>query len=68
MDKPVAFSTEGSIGNISTYEWNFGDGEKSTEANPNHTYSSPGKYTVELNALYDDGVIRSEKLDFEVEE
>ena len=31
-----------------TYLWNFGDGETSTEANPVHTYMTPGTYTVSL--------------------
>lgn len=30
------------------YEWNFGDGTGSTEANPIHRYSRPGVYTVRL--------------------
>lgn len=30
--------------------WNFGDGNTSTDANPNHTYSSAGTYNVCLNA------------------
>lgn len=31
-----------------TYLWDFGDGQMSTEANPVHTYSNPGVYTVRL--------------------
>ena len=33
-----------------TYAWKFGDGEASTstEANPSHTYTAPGKYVVSL--------------------
>lgn len=30
------------------YEWNFGDSNTSSEANPIHTYDTPGSYTVEL--------------------
>ncbi|MDP2217788.1 MAG: PKD domain-containing protein [Methanolobus sp.] len=30
--------------------WDFGDGINSTEQNPTHTYSTPGTYTVSLNA------------------
>ncbi|MDK2912904.1 MAG: hypothetical protein PWR29_1861, partial [Methanolobus sp.] len=30
--------------------WDFGDGSNSTEQNPVHTYSTPGTYTVSLNA------------------
>ncbi|MCB8926426.1 MAG: PKD domain-containing protein [Ardenticatenaceae bacterium] len=31
-----------------TYSWNFGDGNASAEATPNHTYASPGTYMVHL--------------------
>lgn len=36
--------------NGQTYVWNFGDNTTSTEANPVHTYSAPGVYTVQLDA------------------
>lgn len=31
-----------------TYEWDFGDGQRSTQANPVHTYASAGTYSVKL--------------------
>ena len=31
-----------------SWVWNFGDGNSSTEQNPSHTYSEPGKYPVKL--------------------
>ena len=31
-----------------SYQWNFGDGNTSTQANPSHTYTSLGNYTVRL--------------------
>ena len=37
-------------GNMS-YEWNFGDGLTSTDANPQHTYTASGIYTVTLVAV-----------------
>lgn len=30
------------------YYWSFGDGITSTQQNPNHTYTSPGQYTITL--------------------
>ena len=33
------------------YNWSFGDGSTSSEANPTHQYTASGTYTVELTAL-----------------
>lgn len=33
-----------------TYAWDFGDGGSSSSASPSYTFSSPGSYTVTLNA------------------
>lgn len=44
----VNFSNESS--NAITYEWDFGDGETSTDENPTHVYTEPGVYTVTLFA------------------
>lgn len=37
------------------FAWNFGDGARSTAANPQHTYRKPGTYTVALTVSNDDG-------------
>jgi cyclophilin family peptidyl-prolyl cis-trans isomerase len=39
-----------------SYEWDFGDGTKSTEANPKHRYSHSGNYAVVLRAKKDSKV------------
>ena len=36
--------------NASSYYWNFGDGTNGSATNPLHTYTTPGVYTVVLNA------------------
>jgi large repetitive protein len=36
--------------NAQYYTWNFGDGNTSGLANPNHTFNQPGAYTVQLIA------------------
>jgi chitodextrinase len=33
------------------YEWDFGDGTTSTEANPTHAYDTAGEYTVTLTVI-----------------
>lgn len=33
------------------YQWDFGDGANSSNANPAHTYASPGVYSVMLTAM-----------------
>lgn len=37
-----------SSGQISSYLWNFGDGQTSTQQNPSHTYLTEGVYQVTL--------------------
>ncbi len=49
----MQFSSAGSDdadGDELTFEWSFGDGETSTEANPTHTFDEPGTYNVRLTA------------------
>ncbi len=37
--------------NAIAYEWDFGDGNTSTEESPTHTYDSAAEYTVTLTAI-----------------
>ncbi len=37
--------------NATSYHWDFGDGNTSTEVNPKHTYQNAGTYTVTLTAI-----------------
>jgi glucose/arabinose dehydrogenase/PKD repeat protein len=53
----VSFSSAGSIDperHPLTYSWDFGDNTTSTAANPQHTYTVAGQYTVRL--ITSDGV------------
>ena len=43
----VAFQDE-SGGEITSWKWDFGDGETSNEQHPQHSYKEPGKYVVVL--------------------
>jgi len=40
--------TDKSIGSPTSWSWNFGDGQTSTEQNPTHVYTAIGAYTVTL--------------------
>ncbi|TRZ49367.1 MAG: PKD domain-containing protein [Dehalococcoidia bacterium] len=53
-----------SIGAITSWLWDFGDGQTSTVQNPSHVYSNPGWYTVKLTVT--DGLTTAEetKVDF----
>lgn len=53
------FTSEGSVdpdGSVAGYEWAFGDGTTSSEANPVKTYATPGTYAVTLTVTDDDGL------------
>jgi PKD repeat protein len=47
--------------NAGSYVWNFGDGESSTEENPQHAYVQDGIYTVTLTATNDCGSVTTTK-------
>jgi uncharacterized protein (TIGR02145 family) len=40
--------TDESLNSPSTWQWDFGDGNSSTQQNPVHTYQNAGSYTVQL--------------------
>ncbi|MGC9355218.1 MAG: PKD domain-containing protein, partial [Mariniphaga sp.] len=42
--------TDQSTNNPTSWLWNFGDENTSTEQNPSHSYSNPGTYSVSLKA------------------
>ncbi|MBN1886664.1 MAG: PKD domain-containing protein [Thermoflexales bacterium] len=48
---PLSVScTDASIGEPSSWSWDFGDGGTSSQQNPSHTYNAPGTYNVSLTA------------------
>jgi PKD repeat protein len=54
--EPVAFESEVSGGfSPYSYQWDFGDGEVSNEANPSHVYEDEGQYSVLLTVTDDHG-------------
>jgi len=46
------------------WNWDFGDGTKSTEKNPVHVYQTPGKYNISMRAWNDLGSDTSTKYDY----
>lgn len=50
---PVVFTntSTSTYGNFQTFEWDFGDGNTSTDINPQHHYEEGGNYLVKLNAI-----------------
>lgn len=54
----VNFSDSSSAtGNIIRWQWDFGDGNTSTAANPTHIYTDPGIYNVSLIIENDQGCV-----------
>lgn len=58
ISQTIIFNASSSFdpdGNITSYEWDFGDYNVSYDSNPTHQYTSPGNYTVCLDVTDDDG-------------
>ena len=47
---PLTVQFNDSSENATAWDWDFGDGDYSTEQNPMHTFSAAGNYTVNLTA------------------
>lgn len=55
-------------GSITSWYWNFDDGNTSTRQHPSHQYSSPSEYNVTLQITDDDGLQNQTFLIVEVED
>jgi len=53
-----------STGNITAWDWDFGDKQTSTIQNPNHTYTRNGNYTVTLTITTPECKDKVTKLDY----
>lgn len=60
-------SVEEETGGPFTFAWDFGDGTKSTEQNPVHTYTKVGEYTATLEVKNQKGNIGTDEIDVFVE-
>jgi len=62
MDRRLVAFKDLSRGKITSWKWDFGDGETSTEQNPNHQYQKPGSLVVVLEVTGPDGTSRRSKV------
>jgi PKD repeat protein len=60
-------SVEEETGGPFTFAWDFGDGSKSTEQNPVHTYAKVGEYTATLTVTNQKGNKGTDEIDIFVE-
>lgn len=51
-------------GRGTAFHWDFGDGTTSTAANPTHTFSAPGVYTIRLIATLPGGCAEADTMDY----
>lgn len=64
-DAPLTVEfTDESTGDVTTWEWDFGDGGSSTEQNPTHVYNNSGTYTVALTVTGPAGNDTETKTDY----
>lgn len=54
-------------GEITSYEWDFGDGRSATGSQIEHIYQSSGEYTIVLTVTDDDGISSSTSLPVDVD-
>ncbi len=55
QNKPLTYQFNGAKAGGVSYDWDFGDGKTSVEANPRHTYTRVGPFTAKLTVTYADG-------------
>ncbi|RLM54038.1 PKD domain-containing protein [Halobellus sp. Atlit-31R] len=54
-NETVTFDASESTGNVTAYNWSFGDGGTATGPTARHTYETTGEYTVSLTVTDDTG-------------
>ncbi|NVP17166.1 PKD domain-containing protein [Candidatus Gracilibacteria bacterium] len=62
----IDFSSSNSNGQISSYLWDFGDGNTSNEANPTHQYKTSGIYKVKLRLDFTNKNILEDYIEIEI--
>lgn len=64
---PVQF-TDTSVGDITGWRWDFGDGQESEDQHPVHVFASPGDYDVSLTVIRADSITSTEVKTVEIGE
>jgi hypothetical protein len=62
MERRLVAFKDLSVGRITAWHWDFGDGGSSTEQHPQHAYAKPGSYVVILDVTGPDGSARHSKV------
>jgi hypothetical protein len=62
MDRRLVAFKDLSVGTVTAWKWDFGDGATATEQHPEHAYAKPGQYTVILDVTGPDGTARRSKI------
>lgn len=57
MEDPVKFNNNTTGSGTISYDWDFGDGSRSTAAAPAHVFNKAGNYTVKLVATSSEGCV-----------
>ncbi|EKB47791.1 T9SS C-terminal target domain-containing protein [Cecembia lonarensis] len=65
VNDPVQFEDR-TLGNVIAWEWDFGDGNKSNEQNPRHTYTRPGIFTITLMTFDELGCVSKASIEIEI--
>jgi uncharacterized membrane protein len=59
--RAIAFHDD-TVGRVTAWKWDFGDGQTSTQQHPRHEYTRPGNYVVVLEVDGPDGKGRRSKV------
>ena len=62
MDRRLVAFKDQSVGKVTSWKWDFGDGESSSDQYPIHAYKAPGNYVVVLDIEGPDGKSRRAKV------
>jgi PKD domain len=62
MERRLVAFKDLSVGTVTAWKWDFGDGATSAEQHPQHAYAKPGNYVIILDVTGPDGTSRRSKV------